>query len=122
VDFQKSLPADRPIDTRATIYVGVWRGLRDDDYEASVSDMFHQGRAWVTFLQGGDADLPVQARQKVLAEIRQRWPNARTVPVLPSGGEPLAEDLTLTSEGYKIVPSAAERYELSPTSPLVAHN
>src|SRR5947209_264101 len=31
--FQRTLPAKEPVDTRATIYVGVWRGSADDDFE-----------------------------------------------------------------------------------------
>jgi hypothetical protein len=96
--FQRSLPADEPVDTRATIYVGVWRGSRDDDFEVSVSDMMHLGRAWVTFLQDGRNDLPADKREQALAEIRRRWPDARSVPVLPSGGQPLVEDLRLTPQ------------------------
>jgi hypothetical protein len=77
VEFQRSLPPKQPVDTRATICVGVWRGATDDDFEASVSDMMHLGRAWVSFIQGGRADLPAQNREQVLAEIRHRWPQAR---------------------------------------------
>jgi len=87
-----------------------------------VSDMTHLGRAWVSFLEGGRADLPAEKREQVLAEIRRRWPDAHSVPVLPSGGEPLAEDLRLTSDGYKIVASAAPRHGLSPRLPLVVHD
>jgi len=44
------------------------------------------------------------------------------VPVLPSGGEPLAEDLRLTPKGYKIVASAASRYQLPSNSPLLVRD
>lgn len=123
-DFQRSNlnAADDPVDTRATIYVGVWRGSNDEDFEVSVSDMTHLGRAWVTFLKDGAHDLPADKREQVLAEIRRRWPDARSVPVLPSGGEPLAQDLRLTSNGYKIAASAASRYNLTAKSPLLTHD
>jgi hypothetical protein len=121
-DFQRSFPPQPPIDTRATIYVGVWRGSTDDDFEVSVSDMMHVGRAWVTFLQGGLVDLPAEEREKALGEIRKRWPDARGVPVLPSGGEPLPEDLRLTPEGYKIAAPAASRYQLPANSPLLVRD
>jgi hypothetical protein len=81
--------------------------------------MMHLGRAWVSFLQEGRNDLPANKREQSLAEIRRRWPDARLVPVLPSGGQPLAEDLRLTPQGYKIAASAAPRYGLSATSPLL---
>ena len=120
--FQRTIPANDPVDTRATIYVGVWRGSGDDDFEVSVSDMMHLGRAWVTFLQDGRDDLSADKRERALAEIRRRWSDARSVPVLPSGGQPLAEDLRLTPDGYKITASAASRYGLPASSPLLTRN
>lgn len=122
VELQRSLPPKQPVDTRATIYVGIWRGSTDEDFEASVSDIMHLGRAWVSFIQGGRGDLPAQNREQVLTEIRHRWPEARSVPVLPSGGEPLAEDLRVTPQGYKIVASAGPRYGIQPSSPLLVHD
>lgn len=107
---------------QATIYVGVWRGTKDEDFEASIDDMGHLGRAWVRFLKGGRADLPPDRREQVLVEIRQRWPDVRSVPVLPSGGLPLVDDLRHTPQGYKIVASAGPRYELPPNSPLLVQN
>jgi hypothetical protein len=94
--------------TRATFYAGVWRGSEDDDFEAPISDMTHVGRAWVSFLNGGAVDLPTNIRLQTLTAIKKRWPNARMVPVLPSGGEPLADDLRLTPHGYQIAVSAAQ--------------
>jgi hypothetical protein len=121
VDFENSLPAKERT-TRATIYVGIWRGSQDDDMEAGISDMMHVGRAWVSFYQGGGADLPAEKRQDVLAEIGHRWPDAKSVPVLPSGGEPLAEDLRLTEDGYKIAASAGPNYGLPANSPLLTRH
>ena len=120
--FQRSLPADEPVDTRATIYLGVWRGSRDDDLEVSVTDMLHLQRAWVTFLQDGREDLPAAQREQALAAIKRRWPNAQSVPVLPSGGQPHAEDLRSTRQGYRIIASAAARYGLPATSPLLTRH
>lgn len=122
VEFQRSVPPKQPVDLRATIYVGVWRGSNDDDFEASVSDMTHLGRAWVSFLQGGRANLSRKNREQVLTEILHRWPQARSVPVLPSGGEPLTNDLRVTRQGYKIVASAGPSYGLPPSSPLLVHD
>jgi hypothetical protein len=117
-EFQRSRPKDM-VDTRATIYAGMWRGSSDGDIELIVSDMFHLRRAWVSFLRGGGADLPAARRREAMAGIRRRWPDARSVPVLPSGGEPLAEDLRPTPQGYRIASSAAARYGLASTSALV---
>ena len=112
--------ADTPADIRKTIYVGVWRGRNDDDIEASVDDMGHNGRAWVTFLKGRQPDRAARFREGVLADIGRRWPDAKALPVLPTGGLPLSDDLRMTPTGYKIDRSAAARYELPKSSALVA--
>ncbi len=112
--------ADTPAATRMPIYVGVWRGVNDDDIEASVDDIGHNGRAWVTFLRGRQPDRAARFRRGVLAEIGRRWPDAKALPVLPTGGLPLPDDLRMTPTGYKIDRTAAATYELPNSSPLVA--
>jgi hypothetical protein len=105
-----------------SIYVGVWRGANDDDIEAAVDDLGHNGRAWVTFLKGRQPDRAARFQQGVLADIGRRWPEAKSLPVLPTGGLPLSDDLRMTPTGYKIDPAAAATYELPKSSPLVARN
>ena len=105
---------------RGTIYVGVWRGADDEEAEVLVDDRFHPGRAWVTFPRGRQPDRSTRVREGLLPELRRRWPEAHVLPILPTGGLPLADDLTMTETGYKIVRSAAARYELPPSSPLLA--
>lgn len=90
---------------RRTIYIGVWRGLGDDDLEVSIDDAGHRGRAWVVFSMGAQPVLATRLRENLLAEIVRRWPDARRVPILPSGGLPSADDLRPSADGYKIVPS-----------------
>ena len=121
IAFENSQPP-KERNTAVSIYVGIWRGSQDDDLEAGVSDMFHVGRAWVSFYQGGHVDFPADKREQVLAGIMQRWHDARLVPILPSGAEPLAEDLRLTSGGYKIAASAGPNYGLPPNSPILVHD
>jgi len=106
---------------KGTIYAGVWRGANDDELIADISDMGHPGRVWVTFVKGEHVARATRFRQGVLADIRGRWPDAKAIPVLPSGGVPLAEDLVLTAQGYQINPAVAPNYELSKSSPMVAH-
>ena len=122
IAFENSQPP-KERNTPASIYVGIWKGSKDDEMEAGISDMFHVGRVWVSFYQNGRAaGIPADKREQVVAQIRQRWPDAKFVPVLPSGGEPLAEDLRLTSDGYKIAASAGPNYGLPPNSPILVHN
>lgn len=105
---------------RLTINVGVWRGEDDDELEVLVDDRYHPGRAWVMFMRGSQPERSARFREGLLAEMGRRWPDARPLPVLPWGGLPLAKHLVVTPSGYKIAPSAAPRYELPPSSPLVA--
>lgn len=109
-----------PTFARRTIYVGLWRGRADDDLEVSVDDAGHQGKAWVVFSRGAQPEIATRLRESLLNEILRRWPDARRVPVLPSGGLPSVEDLRPTPDGYKIVRSAASDYQLPAASPLLA--
>jgi len=118
-EFERDANLIAPED-RGTFYVGVWRGEDDDEAEVLADDQFHPGRAWVTFPRGQEPDHSTRVREAMLAEIRQRWPEARPLPILPTGGVPLVDDLVMTEHGYRIVRSAAERYRLPPSSPLLA--
>ncbi|HEV7659189.1 MAG TPA: hypothetical protein VGO55_05020 [Allosphingosinicella sp.] len=119
-EFRELAPELVPDFVRRTLYVGVWRGAADDDLEISVDDAGHRGRAWVIFSRGKQPALARRMREGLLSAIAHRWPGARRLPVLPSGGLPLAGDLRLGPDGYRIARSAASGYELPATSPLVA--
>jgi hypothetical protein len=109
-----------PPGERSTLYVGVWRGADDEKLEAQADDHGHTGRAWITFLNGPKPDRSARYRQAVLADIRSRWPDSRLLPILPSGGLPLARDLRPTASGYGIAAESAAAYELPANSPLLA--
>jgi hypothetical protein len=113
----RTLPAGK-----GTIFVGVWRGAHDDEPIADADDMGHPGRAWVTFARGKDVARATRFREAVLADLTRRWTDAKPLPILPSGALPLVEDLRLTPTGYKVAASAAAKYELPKSSPLVAPN
>ena len=104
---------------RGTIFVGVWRGRNDNELIADVGDTGHPGRVWLTFVRGQHTAVATAFRNAVIAEIKAKWPEAKTLPVLPSGGLPLLRDLQLTSTGYRIRRAAAAVYELTPDSPLL---
>jgi hypothetical protein len=103
---------------RLTFNVGVWRGDNDDENEALADDRFHPGRVWVTFPRGSQPGRSRRFREPLIAEIMQRWPEAKAIPILPSGGLPHARDLVLTGDGYRIARSAAAAYELPPSLPI----
>jgi hypothetical protein len=105
---------------RGTFYVGVWRGRNDDEAEVLADDRYHPRRVWLTFPRGVEPDRSRRFREPLLAEIRRRWPDARAIPILPWGGLPHARDLVLTGQGYRIVRSAAEAYDLPSSLPIFA--
>ncbi len=80
-----------------TIYLGLWRGASDDNLEISVDDAGHPGRAWVIFSRGEQPVLATRLRERLTRELIARWPNARRIPVLPSGGLPEAPDVPSNS-------------------------
>lgn len=120
-DFEQHVK-DFPPAIQKTIYVGVWRGKDDDDLIVSVDDGGHPGRAWITFYRGQQPKLAEQFWNALVGEIRGRWPDVLSIPILPSGGLPESNDLRLTPQGYKIVRSAAERYNLPASSALLVSN
>jgi hypothetical protein len=109
-----------PQDAHSTLRMGVWRGDKDQDLEMSVTDMGHLGRAWVSFIRSGDADVSGEGRERLLGVLRDRWPDARLLPVLPSGGLPLARDLVATPQGYEVIRSERGKYDL-PVEPPAVH-
>jgi hypothetical protein len=105
------------------IHAAVWRGADDDEVLAGVDDMGgHLGRAWITFSRGEDPRLASRFRERAMRRILARWPSTQSLPILPTGGIPLAADIRLTPEGYRVKPEAASRYQLPPSSPLIARN
>jgi len=106
IEFRKGAPADEPPFAKSvltkSIYVGLWRGANDDDPEAFVDDGGHQGRPWLTFLQGKHAERATKVRARLLTDIKRRWPDARAAPVMPNGALPLSSDLTWTGTAYVV--------------------
>ncbi|HEY9247749.1 MAG TPA: hypothetical protein VIO38_01390 [Rariglobus sp.] len=114
---QSSLPeADR-----LTFNVGIWRGKDDDEAEVLADDRYHPGRVWITFQRGSDPARSTRFREPLIADLLKRWPNAQAIPILEAGNLPLASDLVLTNRGYRVKASAAQRYDLSASSRLIAN-
>ncbi|HEY1607166.1 MAG TPA: hypothetical protein VGF77_16370 [Allosphingosinicella sp.] len=104
-----------------TIDAAVWRGKDDDECVASVLDgPDHPGLAWLTFSKGEQPERVARFRENVMRRIMRRWPKTLALPIAPTGAIPLREDLLLTSDGYRVKRQAASKYELSPSSTLVA--
>lgn len=106
-----------------TINAAVWRGADDDEALASVMDVpGNLGRAWISFSKGEDPALSTRFRDRAMRKILERWPRTQGLPIMPTGAIPLPADLRQTPQGYRVERSAAPRYYLSPTSPLIAPN
>ena len=96
-----------------TVHAGVWRGADDNELEASVMDLHDNlGQVWIMFLQGENPALADQFRERVMLEIRRRWPETLSLPIMPTGAIPLPRDLIRTPDGYVVDPAAASMYRL----------
>lgn len=118
-DFAK-VAKDLPLPARKKLYAGIWSGKDDDDFIAMADDGGHNGRSWITVYSGKHGAAAKRFWVDLKAQLIRRWPAARTVPILPSGALPLSDDLQLTPRGYRIKRSAAAKYGLAPSSPLIA--
>lgn len=107
-------------DKRPTISISIWIGEDDDELVAHVGDLGHRGRTWATFLKGKDVQLHRQFRERAVAAIRQRWPESRSIPILPSGGVGNPEDFVLVDGEYRIDRAKASTYGLPNDSNLLA--
>ncbi|CAN7179485.1 hypothetical protein LJR225_000431 [Phenylobacterium sp. LjRoot225] len=99
-----------PPEIRATIDIGIWRGSRDDDLEASADDRGHLGRVWIVFFEGEQPEKSAKARAGILAAVRGRWPEARDIPLMPNGELPSAGDLVWMGRAYTVKPERLASY------------
>lgn len=106
--------------TARTIDAAVWRGKKDNYLEASVNDMMQPGFAWITFSRGEDPALAQRFRERVMREAMEQWPGTLSLPIMPTGAIPLRTDLEATPNGYRVKPSAASRYVVSPSGSSIA--
>lgn len=109
-----------PEEDRLTVNLAIWRGENDDEPEVLADDRYHPRRVWITFMRGSDTARSTRFRQPLLADLKARWPASRSLPILPHGGLPHSKDLIPTDGRYLIRQSAASRYDLPASSPLVS--
>lgn len=119
--YHEDIELLRP-DQRPTVSISVWRGEDDDELVATVDDLSHRGRVWATFLRGKNPEQEAPFREAAIELIRERWPNSKSLPILPSGGLPNEDHFVATDEGYKLRRSEAHNYDLPPDSDLFAAN
>lgn len=98
-----------------TMNATVWRGSSDDEAIASAMDQpDHLGRVWITFSLGKDPVLNSRLRENAVHEIMRRWPGTLSLPIMPTGAIPNAQDLVRTPGGYVVNPTEAHKYALAP--------
>ena len=96
-----------------TMNAAVWRGANDEESMASVMDAHdHLGQVWIMFSRGKDPTLSGRFRENAMREIKRRWPDTLSLPIMPTGAIPLRRDLIRTPNGYIVNPSEAYRYQL----------
>jgi hypothetical protein len=96
-----------------TMSAAVWWGNDDEEAVASAMDLSDNiGRVWLSFSKGEDPRRVEMFRNALLPQIKRRWPNTMSLPIMPSGVIPLPDDLVLTSTGYQVRPSAESKYQL----------
>ena len=116
----QQLSQDMP-EAAMTVHAAVWRGDEDHVSEAVIMDgKDHLGLVWIMFSQGENPALATRFRQQAMNKIMERWPDTQTLPIMPTGAIPLHSDLRQTPDGYRVEPSAAAKYELPLSSPLIA--
>lgn len=94
-----------------TLNASVWRG---DDEESMASAMDFRdriGRIWLSFPKGEDPDRSTRFREKLVTQVREAWPDATPLPIMPNGGLPLTEDLVRTPTGYEVRESERSKYQ-----------
>ncbi len=99
-----------PASFRSSFNVGVWQGTEDEENQMLADDRGHIGRIWITFPKGTGVGRATRFREALIADIDRHWPARHAIPILPTGGLPLAKDLILVGETYRIRPEARQRY------------
>ena len=111
-DLRAEATVDRHFEM--TMKAAVWRGANDDEAVATVMDQFdHLGRVWIMFSRGKDPTLTSRFRENAMREVMLRWPGTLSLPIMPTGAIPLAQDLVRTPNGYVVNPSEAHKYDMA---------
>lgn len=101
---------------RMSLHAAVWRGSDDKESWATIMDQAdHLGRVWIMFSRGEDEKKARYFRFAAMRQIRSRWPDTLSLPIIDRRTIPLYRDLVRTPNGYRLNPFAAARYKSDPT-------
>lgn len=95
-----------------TVNAAVWRGANDDEAIASAMDQHdHLGQVWIMFFRGEQPVLSSRFLERAMHEIKLRWPDTLSLPIMPTRAIPLHADLVRTATGYVVKSSEAHKYQ-----------
>lgn len=102
---------------KMSIHAAVWRGSDDKESWATIMDQAdHLGQVWIMFSRGEDEKLALRFRRRAMREIKARWPETLSLPIIDRRTIPLHRDLVRTPDGYRVDPSVASRSGNKPTT------
>ena len=111
LDTGAAMPA-----AKKTIHAAVWRGSDDKESWAVIMDEAdHLGQVWIMFSRGEDEKQARRFQERAMREIKDRWPDTLSLPIIDRRTIPLHRDLVKTPDGYRVDPSAASTYSSNPT-------
>jgi hypothetical protein len=93
-----------------TMNAAVWRGNDEEPVASAMDSNDHIGRVWLTLPVGQDPAKVLRFRERLVPLIQNAWPDTSSLPIMPSGSIPLADDLVRTPSGYAVKPSAVTKY------------
>ena len=107
-----------------TFYASLFRPLAGEKEWLEVQVLQQNGYSpWVIFHSAAEEpwrETTVASRGRIISSLRQQWPELQNLPILPSGGVPAPDDLVGTSNGFKIRPDRAAKYDLASNSPFLS--
>lgn len=96
---------------KMSIHAAVWRGSEDKDSWATIMDQAdHLGQVWIMFSRGEDESQSRRFQVRAMRQIKARWPDTLSLPIIDRHTIPLRRDLVRTPGGYLLNPDAASRY------------
>lgn len=90
---------------KMSVHAAVWQGADDKESWATIMDQAdHLGLVWIMFSRGEDEKQARHFQVSAMRQIRARWPDTLSLPVIDRRTIPLRHDLVRTPHGYRIKP------------------
>jgi hypothetical protein len=100
---------------KMSIHAAVWRGSDDKESWATIMDQAdHLGQVWIMFSRGEDEIQAHRFQVSVMRQIRARWPDTLSLPIIDRRTIPLHRELVRTPDGYRLNQSAPSVHKSDP--------